>query len=384
MFISRKIEEDILFSIENFPVTAIIGPRQCGKSTLVKNLKFEGRDVVYLDLERSSDLQKLSDAEWYFSSQKKSLICIDEIQRNPELFPIIRALVDEWGENGKFLILGSASRELLSKSSETLAGRIVYNRMTPFLIEELNDKYSNEALLERGTFPRSILAESNKASLIWRENFITTFLERDLQLWANASPVSMRRIWQMLAHNNGQTINYSSIGNSLGVSNVTIRNYIDILESAFMIEVLNPYFANTLKRIVKAPKIYIADSGITLSLLGLSSFEQLTGHPALGGVWEQVVLSNLKGSFPNANFFFYRTAAGAEVDIVMQLNNHLYTIECKASLSPSLSKGSYIALDDIKPDHAYIVIPSDNGYSMKKDLDVVSIKELIKQLNVLN
>lgn len=378
MYIQRIIEKDIMFSINNFPVTAITGPRQCGKSTLARNMDYEGKQLEYLDLERPSDLQKLDDPEWFFKTMRDSLICIDEIQRKPELFPVIRSLTDEWNENGKFLILGSASGELSKQNSETLAGRIAYNRMFPFLFEELKDNYTIEILIERGTFPKSILAKSDAVSVRWKENFILTFLERDLQIWAGASPITMRRLWQMLAHYNGQTVNYSSLGNSLSVSNVTIRNYIDILENTYMIHVLPPFIQNTGKRIIKAPKVYIADSGITLSLLGLKNFNQLTGHPALGSVWEQVIISNLKGAFPSAEFYYYRTAGGAEIDIVLKINQVILAIECKATLSPTISKGFYSAITDINPDHSFIAIPANKGYPVNKSIDIVSVHELIR------
>lgn len=380
MYLSRTLENDIWFSLENFPVTAVIGPRQCGKSTMVKQTVLNKLNSIYLDLERPSDLQKLEEAEWFFISQKNSLVCIDEIQRKPELFTLIRSLVDEWGENGRFLVLGSASAELLRQSSESLAGRISYNRLTPFLWNELNLLYPLETSIERGGFPGSMLASSTRASLLWRENFITTFLERDIQQWTSLNPVNIRRIWQMLAHHNGQTANYSALGNSLGLSNVSIRNYIDILLNLFILEVVPPYFSNAGKRLVKAPKIYIADSGLCMSLLGVQNFEQLTGHPALGSIWEQIVLSNLKGNFPGAKFYFYRTTNGAEADFVMEQFDRKFVIECKASYAPVLSKGFYFALEDIKPHHTFVVIPSEKGFSMNKSMDVVSLSGLIKGL----
>jgi uncharacterized protein len=379
-YISRDIEDGLKGLLKNNPVTALTGPRQCGKSTLAKKIISNLDKVVYLDLERPSDLAKLNDAEWFFLSQKENLFCVDEVQRKPELFTLLRSLVDEWGANQKFFILGSASRDLLKQSSESLAGRISYIRLTPFLWKEINNKYSIEQYMVRGGFPRSLLAESNGVSHKWREDFISTFLERDLLQWAGFSSVTMHRLWQMLAYNNGQTVNYSRLGKSLGVSNVTVSNYIDLLHGTFMVEVLPPYISNTGKRLVKAPKVYIADPGITTALLNLESFQQLTGNPVFGTVWEQIILSNLTGHFPSAKYFFYRTSAGAEIDIVMKHGNKVFAIESKATLSPGLTKGNYNAIDDIEPDHTYVVIPAQKGWPLSKSVDVVSLDELIDRI----
>jgi len=377
MYIPRILEKQLISTIANNPVTGIIGPRQCGKSTLAKKILEQYKNVIYLDLERPSDLQKLSDAEWFFSSNKESLFCIDEIQRKPDLFPLIRSLVDEWNLNGKFLILGSASRDLLRQSSESLAGRISYMRLNPFLWEELNELDKIEAYINKGGFPKSFLQDNSDLSFKWREDFISSFLERDLLQWSGFSTETMRRLWQMIAHVNGQTVNYSVLGKSLGVSNVTVRNYIDLLQGTFMLDLIPPYTSNLGKRLVKSPKVYISDSGITAALLQLQSFEQLMGSPVIGTLWEQIVLTNLKGHFPSAQYYFYRTSAGAEMDFVMQYKNKIYAIECKSSVSPSLTKGTFNAIDDIKPFHTFIVAPVKTGWSMKKNIQVVSLQELI-------
>lgn len=381
MYIHRYLEPSVLKAIQNFPVTAVTGPSQCGKSTLVKHLLEAYPESIYLDLERSSDLRKLDDAEWFLTSQKDKLICIDEIQRNPEMFPLIRSLVDEWNRSGCFLILGSASRDLLKQSSESLAGRISYKRLTPFLWEELENDYSIEKYFSAGAFPRSLLAEDNEISFEWRESFITTFLERDLLQWAGFTPTTMRRLWQMLAHVNGQTVNYSTFATSLGITSTTVKNYIDLLAGTYMVEILSPYISNLGKRLLKSPKVYISDSGITAALLGLRNFEDLSGHPAFGSIWEQIVLSNLKGLYPEAEFFYYRTTNGAEVDFVMKIKNTIFAIECKASYSPILSKGNYLAIEDIAPKHTFIVTPSSNSWSMKEKIDIVSLNELKSKID---
>lgn len=384
MFIQRANGEDILEAIRHFPVTVVIGSRQCGKSTLAKHLMEDyPSGTLYLDLERPSDLEKLRDAEWFLSSQKDKLICIDEIQRKPELFPLIRSLVDEWNKPGCFVVLGSASRDLLMQSSESLAGRIVYKQLTPFLWSELPRDISIEKYFERGGFPRSILATSDKISFAWLNSFIATFLERDLLQWVNFTPATMRRLWQMLAHVNGQTVNYSSLGNSLGVSNQTVKNYIDLLKSTYMVDMIAPYISNMGKRLVKAPKVYISDSGIVSALLGIRTFTDFSGHPAFGAVWETIVLANLRGTFPEVEISFYRTAGGAEIDFVVQINHQIIAIECKASYSPSLSKGNYIAIEDIHPEHTFVVTPSSESWPMSKGIDVVSLSGLIEKLSLI-
>lgn len=381
MYIHRYLGPSVLRSLQSFPVTAVTGPRQCGKSTLVKHILEAYPESIYLDLERPSDLRKLEDAEWFLSSQKEKLICIDEVQRRPELFPLIRSLVDEWNRPGCFLILGSASHDLLKQSSESLAGRISYKRLTPFLWEELENDYTIEKYFSDGAFPRSLLAGDNEISFEWRENFITTFLERDLLQWAGFTPATMRRLWQMLAHVNGQTVNYSTLATSLGVSSTTVKSYIDLLAGTYMVEVIPPYISNLGKRLVKAPKVYISDSGITAALLGLRNFEELSGHPAFGSIWEQIVLSNLKGLYPDAEFFHYRTTNGAETDFVMKIRNAIFAIECKASYSPILSKGNYLAFEDISSKHTFVVTPSADSWSMKEGIDVVSLNELKNKID---
>jgi hypothetical protein len=381
MYLERNTTASIRQSIENFPVTALIGPRQCGKSTLVKHMLQQlSHPYILLDLERPSDLQKLDNAEWFFTSQKDKIICIDEVQRKPDLFPLIRSLVDDWNRPACFVLLGSASRDLLRQSSESLAGRIVYKNLSPFLWNEVSALFSLEDFMLRGGFPRGLLAKNDALSFEWRLSFISTFLERDLLQWLNFTPVTMQRLWRMLAHLNGQTVNYSMLGKALGVSNQTIRNYIDLLKGTFMLEVLEPYVANAGKRLVKAPKIYISDSGIAAALLNLSTFEELSGSPAIGAIWEQMVLQQIKGSFPDAECFFYRTAGGAEIDFLIRLKAKLFAVECKAGYSPALSKGNHQSIADTKPDHCFVVFPGPSGWSMQKGIDVVSLSELTGEI----
>jgi predicted AAA+ superfamily ATPase len=214
----------------------------------------------------------------------------------------------------------------------------------------------------------------------WAENFISTFIERDLMQWTGASPTSVRRLWQMLAHLNGQTVNYSSLGNSLGVSNTSIKSYLDILQSTFMVDIVPPHITNTGKRLVKTPKVYVNDSGILSALLGLKEFIQLTGHPVLGSLWEGVVLTNLRGHFPDADIRFYRTNHGSEIDFLIVQPGGIIAVECKASRAPSLSKGTLSAIQDLKPDNTFIVSPVEEGYPLRKGMDVVSLDELTDRI----
>ena len=380
--IRRKLTKDIKESLLHFPVVAITGPRQCGKSTLIRYLLGSKKELLYLDLERQSDLQKLDDAEWFFQSQKGKVICLDEIQRKPEIFKLLRSLVDEWHKNGSFIILGSASRDLLRQSSESLAGRISHKRLTPFLWSEVKTQSTLEYFLARGGFPGSFLAKNDSVSMEWKENFISAFIERDLMQWTGSSPMAVRRLWQMLAHLNGQTVNYSALGNSLGVSNTTIKNYIDVLQSTFMVDIVPPHLVNTGKRIIKSPKVYLNDSGIASALLGLKDFNQIAGHPVFGSLWEGVVLANLRGHFPGADVRFYRTNHGSEIDFLVFLPKVLIAVECKASKSPVLSRGAYAAIDDLKPEHTLIVSPVEKGYSDRKGIDVVSIEEMVERIRM--
>lgn len=377
MYYNRLIETEILDALEKYPVTAILGPRQVGKSTLAKYIIAKKSNVVYLDLERPSDLNKLDDAEWFFHTNKGSLFCIDEIQRKPELFPVIRSLVDDWGGKGHFLILGSASQDLLKQSSETLAGRISYHKLSPFSWPEISADYSMEDYLVKGGFPGSLITKKMEDSLHWRENFIRTFLERDLLQWTGASPQTIRRLWQMLSYINGQVVNYSSLGNSLGISNTSVKNYIDLLNGTYMLEMLPPYLINSGKRIIKSPKVYFADSGLINSFSGILSFNQLSGHPSLGSVWESVVLLNLKANFPFFRFYFYRTSHGAEIDFIIEYGSKILAIECKASLSPKLRKGNFISMEDVKAEKMLVVFPGNSGWEKSQNIHIVSIQEAI-------
>ena len=385
MYYSRILEPEIIHGFQNNPVTALVGPRQCGKSTMAKHIiSNHSSGVIYLDLERPTDLSKLDNAEWFLSNQKGKIVCMDEIQRKPDLFPLIRSLVDEWGGNSHFFILGSASRDLIKQGSESLAGRITYKRLYPFLFQELQDNFTIEKYLLKGGFPRSILKTEDSASFEWREDFITTFLERDLLQWSGFSTATMRKLWQMLAHLNGQLINYNLIANSLGISAPTAKNYVDLLSSTFMVRLLSPYLSNTGKRLVKSPKVYLTDTGIVNALLGISGFDQQMGHPSIGASWETMVLANLSNTFPKLNFYFYRTNHGSEIDFIIESpDEKIIAVECKSSARPALSRGTYSAIKDLKPVITLIVAPVKSGWPVKQDIEVVNLKEAISQIQTL-
>lgn len=374
-YLKRVLERDLKMALKEIPVVAILGPRQCGKSTLIKHLVENGGNSIFLDLERPSDLAKLADPEFYFSQHRGHLVCIDEIQLCPDLFPVLRSCCDETHRVGQFVISGSASHDLIQRSSESLAGRIYYSRLTPFLYGELG-KPSLERYLLRGGFPLSFGAKSDAAAFRWLDNFIRTFLERDLRFWRNVQPETMRRFWKMLAHSNGQTINYARIGSALGVADTTVRGYVDLLKDTFMVEQIPPYFSNQKKRLVKSPKVYLSDSGVTNALLGLSSFDELYSHPAYGACWEQMVLANIRGLWPSAEIFFYRDSNGNEIDFVVKKGEHVIAVECKCSTAPSVGHGTYAALDDIRPRESFVVAPVKKRYRVNERISVIGLSDL--------
>lgn len=376
-YIQREQESKIPRLINNFPSVAILGPRQCGKSTLARQLLMNIPHSVYLDLENPGDRQKLSAPELFFTGDDERLVCLDEIQRAPELFPLLRSVIDRRNRNGQFLILGSASRDLIRQSSESLAGRIVFVELNPFQLSEI--KYSdlwNYWL--NGGFPRSYLANDLELSYQWRSSFISTFLERDLrQLGFNFPPETMRRLWTMCANLHGQLVNFSQIGSSLGVSHTTVRTYIDLLKETFMIRLLQPFETNLNKRLIRSPKIYLRDTGILHTLLSIKNKEELLGHPILGASWEGMVIENLLNALPDKPAGFYRTAGGAEIDLIIQVGKRKIAIECKASAVPQPGKGFYQGMEDLGIEEGWIIAPVDMKYPLKKNVYVIPLIEAI-------
>ena len=369
-------------SMTRFPVVALVGARQVGKTTLARSLaRAAGKPVLYLDLERPSDLAKLAAPELYLEQHADKLVILDEIQRMPELFPLLRALVDSRRRNGRFLILGSASPNLVRNASESLAGRIVYHELPPFTLAEAgNTEKTWRKLWFRGGFPGSYLAKSEADAAAWREAFIQTHLERDIpQLGIRVPAVMLRRFWQMLAHAHGQLWNGSTIASSLGVSVPTVRHYLDILEDTFMLRQLQPYHANTKKRLVKTPKVYLRDSGLLHTLLHLNQPDELLGHPAVGASWEGWVNEQIQALLPaGSQTFFYRTSAGAEVDLVVQRpgKKSLLAIEIKYATDPAPSRGFWNALEDLGVAKGYIVCPARERYPLAKNAWVWPVTEL--------
>ncbi|MDP1623386.1 MAG: ATP-binding protein [Bacteroidales bacterium] len=378
-YIQRIESARIKKYLENFPAVAILGPRQCGKSTLAKYLLRDYPEALFLDLENPEDRIKLTDPGLFFNLHKGKLICLDEIQRVPELFQVLRSVIDANNRNGQFLILGSASRELISQSSESLAGRLIYQELTPFqYIEIESDSLFGFQL--RGGFPRSFLAVDDEMSFQWRRSFISTFLERDLALLGfGYPPETMRNLWMMCAHQQGQLSNLSRLGQSLGVSHTSVRSYIDLLTETYMLRILQPFKTNTGKRVVKTPKVYLRDTGTLHALLNIRSLEDLLGHPVFGASWETIVIEQLLVRW-EGDFGFYRTPAGAEIDLVLEKNGKLIAIECKASTVPTVGREFYSALEDLQIDAAIIVAPVGVKYPLKKGVWVMPLTDAIHEL----
>ena len=383
-YIQRNVDGRIRNAINAFPVVALIGPRQCGKSTLAKAILESYPDTVRLDLERPSDLRKIEDAEYYLSQHSERLVCLDEIQRVPDLFPLLRVLVDENRRPGRYLILGSASGDLLRQSSESLAGRIVYHELTPFLAVEVRDMVDETTLWVRGGYPESLLAASDDLSMAWRQGFIQTFLERDLVQYGVSLPtVTMRRFWSMLAHSSGQLMNYSKLGQSLDVSHTTVRRWLDILASAFMVRVLPPLVGNMKKRLVKSPKIYVRDSGLLHALLELDSHDAVLGHPVAGASWEGFAMEQILAAFPRCQSFFYRTPRGQEIDLILQRGDRRVGIEFKLGAAPKLSSGVMPLLDELELCGLVLTAPVAVPYKSAASIYVENLATCIGRIRML-
>ncbi len=381
--ITRQQTDFIKRKLKNTPAVALLGPRQVGKSTLAKEIMKSFKGAIYLDLERPTDLNKLRDPEAYFALHPNKLICLDEIQRSPELFPVLRSLIDERGRNGQFLILGSASPTLIQQRSESLAGRMAYIEMMPFLLQELIAHKQTSTLLRRlwlrGGFPRSYLATNDKASFEWRLDFIRTFLERDLtQLSFSLSPKVMERFWRLCAHSHGQLLNQSKLGSTLGLSHHTIRSYIDALEQTFILRSLPPYEANLKKRLIKSPKVYIRDTGLLHALLGLETQEDFFSHPCYGSSWEGLVIEQILAQLPDWRASFYRTASGSEIDLIVEKGKRRIAVECKASTAPEVGKGFWLALQNLEITEAWVVAPVNERYPLGRGVSVIPLEQIKK------
>ena len=378
MIIKRSLQKSIEKSLERYPVVGILGSRQVGKTTLAKIIQKTKKKAAYLDLELPSDQNKLQEPELYLSQFADSLVIIDEIQRMPTLFPLLRALVDQKRIAGRFLILGSASPQLTKQASESLAGRIVYHELTPFSISEVGYTNINRLWL-RGGYPNSYLSEDDETSFGWREAFIKTYLEMDLpQLGIQIPAMQIRRFWTMLAHFNGQLWNASQIALSLGVSAPTVRSYLDILEETFIVKRLLPYHINLKKRLVKSPRVYMQDSGLLHTLLGNRRSEDLQSHPSLGSSWEGFVIEQIIRLIPQSwQIFFYRTIAGAEIDLLLiDDKNNPIAVETKYSASPKVQKGFWIAYHDLSCVKGFVVYPGLETFPLSNNVWALPVKSL--------
>lgn len=359
-----------------FPAVGLLGPRQAGKTTLVKNLKLD-RESIYLDLEKASDRAKLKDAELFLKDQADKTVILDEIQLMPELFAALRSLIDEQREPGRFILLGSASPDLIRKSADSLAGRIGYLELHPFFLGEVENG-ELEKLWIRGGFPLSFLAKSERESQLWRQNFIKTYLERDLaQIGLSTDPRLVERFWRMLANAQGGIWNGESFARALGITRPTVNRYLEYLEGSFMVRVLRPFHHNIKKRLVKSPKVFIRDAGLLHSLAGIESMESLRNQVLIGASWEGFVMEQITATFGEEyEYYFYRTHQGAECDLLLVKNGVVKTaIEIKNTLSPKLTKGLQVSMEDTGAEHGLVICRIDQGYPLSDKVRSVGLKE---------
>ncbi|MEJ5378511.1 MAG: ATP-binding protein [bacterium] len=354
------------------PVAALLGPRQCGKTTLARILGKQ-EPSVYFDLEDPLDVRRLS-APMRALESLTGLVIIDEVQRRPDLLELLRVLVDRFENQARFLLLGSASPHLVRGISESLAGRIGFVDLSGFNLSEVGQENRN-LLWARGGFPRSFLAPHDAASMMWRQDFVRTFLERDIpQLGITIPAETLRRFWSMVAHYHGQVWNGAEFARSLGTSEHTARRYLDILAGAYMVRVLPPWFENIGKRQIKAPKIYIRDSGILHALLQLNSLEDLLGHPKLGASWEGFALEQVVAAFETRDIYFWRTHAGAELDLLLMIKGKRYGFEFKYADAPGTNRSMHIAVRDLGLDHLWVVYPGHERYSLDERITTVPLE----------
>lgn len=383
--IERRIAPEAIALLDQSPVTVLTGPRQVGKTTLA--LEIAGsRPASYLDLESERDRARLAEPELYFEDHAEELLVLDEIQRLPGLFEVLRGVIDRGrradNANGRFLLLGSASLELLEQSGESLAGRIAFVELAPFDVTEVGAEQLDR-LWVRGGFPESFLAEDEEASKRWRRDFIRTYLERDIpQLGPRVPAETLRRLWTMLAHNQAQLLNAANLARGLGVSGATIGRYLDLMVDLLLVRRLPPRLGNVGKRLVRSPKVYLRDSGLLHSLLGIGDKESLLGHPVVGGSWEGLVIENLIGLAVDAEPSFYRTSGGAEIDLVLSWRDgREWAIEVKRTLSPKLERGMRSALEDIQPDRSFVVYPGSERFSLGEGVEAIGLGELCAELS---
>lgn len=385
--VNRTALDEVRVALAAFPVVALLGPRQVGKTTLALSVaEGLGSDRVrYLDLESPADRARLTDAEAYLEAQRGRLVILDEIHRTPELFAVLRGVVDRGRRagqrTGQFLVLGSASLELLRQTSESLAGRIGFVELTPIRIDEVAaDRRPVDRLWLRGGFPDSLLARSDAASLAWRRAFLRTYLERDIPQFGPRLPAeTLRRFWTMLAHAQGQQLNAARLASGLGVSGQTVARYLDLMVDLFLVRRLPPWSGNVGKRLVKSPKVFVRDSGLVHALLDLATVDEVLGHPVAGASWEGMVLETLIAAAGDAPTSFYRTSAGAEVDLVIEgRRRQRYAIEIKRSSAPAVSKGFWHGRADLKASEAIVIYPGDERIPLGSGVEAVGLLQAVR------
>jgi predicted AAA+ superfamily ATPase len=385
--IARRVEAIVEERLSHLPAVGLLGPRQVGKTTLALAIAAT-RESVYLDLESPADRERLTDPTFYLSLHENKLVILDEVQRMPELFAALRGLIDAGRRRGKtsgrFLLLGSASVELL-RQSETLAGRIAYIEMAPLDVLEIPDDRQSD-LWVRGGFPESFLAGTASDSLIWRQAFIRTYLERDIpQLGPRIPGTTLRRFWTMLAHVQGGLFNAAQLARGLAVDGKTVVRYVDLLADLMLVRRLQPFQSNIGKRLVKAPKVFVRDSGIVHALLNIGDEESLLGHPVVGSSWEGFVMENLVAAAPMRSVpLFYRTATGAEIDLLLEVPGHgLWAIEIKRGLTARPEKGFFMACEDVKPNKRFVVNSGTERYPVAEHVEAIGLKEMARVLAAL-
>ena len=386
--ISRLLHPKLSEALAYSPAVALLGPRQVGKTTLALEIG-QTVNALYLDLESEQDLAKLAQPELYLADHQDRLVIIDEVHRLPGLFPVLRGLIDQGRRaglrTGRYLLLGSASLDLLKQSGETLAGRIAYLELSPFHVLETGKKIS-ENLWVRGGFPESLLAPDPRQSLRWRQDFIRTYLERDIpQFGPRIAAETLRRFWVMLAHNQGGLLNTAQFARNLGVDVKTVSNFLDLLVDLMLVRRLPPWHANTGKRLVKSPKVYVRDSGLVHALLAIQDKESLLSHPVVGQSWECFVIENLLAvGMGQVQGFFYRTGGGAEIDLLLVWpDGSQWAVEVKRSLNPKLERGFYAACDDLNPVKKFVVYPGVERYRLSADIEALPLAALATELEMV-
>ncbi|MBS3934614.1 MAG: ATP-binding protein [Sulfuritalea sp.] len=381
----RMLAPQLLDALDHSPAVALLGPRQAGKTTLALEIA-RGRPAIYLDLESEQDRAKLAQPELYLADHLDKLVILDEVHRAPGLFPVLRGLIDrarrEGRRTGRYLLLGSASLDLLKQSGETLAGRIAYLELTPFHVLELGER-PPDALWLRGGFPESLLAPDDPRSLRWRQDFIRAYLERDIpQFGPRIAAETLRRFWTMLAHHQGSLLNTAQFARNLGVDVKTAGGYLGLLVDLLLVRRLPPWHANFGKRLVKSPKVCIRDSGLLHALLNIPDKETLLAHPVVGASWEGFVVENLLANADAmAQPYFYRSGGGAEVDLLLAWpEGRLWAIEVKRSLTPKLERGFHAACADLRPERRFVVYPGSERYRLAEDIEAMPLPMLAEIL----